>query len=108
MDRVREEIRASKQRRNDLRDAKWTGPADTALDCSDECHIVNDNDPQSFKDAMAKPDSDEWISSYQDEMNSLKAHSVWMLIPWEQVPTNRKIIPLKPVFNSKKDQMVSL
>ena len=36
-------------------------------------------------------------------MKSLCKHKVWDLIPHDQVPTGRKVIPSKPVFHYKWD-----
>ncbi|HEV7737049.1 MAG TPA: reverse transcriptase domain-containing protein, partial [Chlamydiales bacterium] len=42
--------------------------------------------------------------AYQEEMDSLKKHDVWTLIPRSQVPKGRKIIKSRPCFVRKKDE----
>jgi hypothetical protein len=42
--------------------------------------------------------------AYQEEMDSLRKHNVWTLIPRSQVPKGRKTMKSKPCFVRKKDE----
>ena len=88
--------------------------AQSAIDTPEGCiHFVfgetewanlsNEEDPVSYKDAFSRPDAPQWQAAYEDEMNSLRKHKVWDLIPCNQVPDGRKIIPSKLVFHYKRD-----
>ena len=67
------------------------------------CNLRNEDDPISYRDAFSRPDVPDWQAAYKDEMKSLHDHKVWDLIPRDQVPACRKVIPLKPVFYYKHD-----
>jgi hypothetical protein len=64
-------------------------------------YLSSDDDLKDYKDTMSRTDSAEWTVSIGEEFQSLKDHNVFMLIPWEDVPVGRKIIPLKSVFHYK-------
>ena len=67
------------------------------------CNLGNEDDPISYRDAFSQPDASLWQAAYEDEMKSLHDHEVWDLIPCDQVPAGRKVIPSKPVFHYKHD-----
>jgi hypothetical protein len=98
MDRVHEEIRASNECTH-LRkaDAALYKDADLTL-------LSSDNDPKDFKDAMSHADTAEWRTSIGEEVQSLKDHNVFTLIPRKEVPVGRKVIPSKAVFHYKLDE----
>ena len=67
------------------------------------CNLRNKVNPISYRDAFSRPDVPLWQAAYEDEMKSLHDHKVWDLIPRDQVPAGRKVIPSKPVFHYKHD-----
>ena len=67
------------------------------------CNLGNEDNPISYRDAFFRHDVPLWQATYKDEMKSLHNHKVWDLIPHDQVPAGRKVIPSKPVFHYKHD-----
>jgi hypothetical protein len=65
--------------------------------------LSSDDDPKSFKDVMSGANAGKWTKSIGDELNSLKQHNVFTLIPRADVPVGRKAIPSKCVFRYKLD-----
>ncbi|KAF7372227.1 Copia protein [Mycena venus] len=64
---------------------------------------TNDNDePKTWKQAQNSPFANEWREAYQVELDSIKLHGVYELVPRESVPTGRKIIRSRPVFKIKR------
>ena len=75
----------------------------TSHDVDNLSLLASDDDPRSYKEAMARADAPLWKTSIGDELQSLKDHNVWTLIPRSQVPPGRKIIPSKIHFATKRD-----
>src|SRR5882724_895947 len=53
---------------------------------------------------MAAEDAPEWIEGLEEEMNSLRAHNVFMLIPRHSVPTGHWIIKSRPYCHRKHNE----
>src|SRR5882724_807392 len=85
-------------------------PADTpdgyvhfTFDDNEWCNLSNEHDPVSYRNAFSRPDAQQWQMAYEEELRSLCEHKVWDLVPHDQVPAGRKVIPSKPVFHYKHD-----
>lgn len=61
-----------------------------------------DDEPKTWKQAQNSPFSEEWRKAYQAELDSIKEHGVYELVPRESVPNGRKIIRSRPVFKIKR------
>ena len=46
--------------------------------------------PQTFQDAMKRPDANRWYTAMQDEINCLKCYDTFKLVP--PVPAGKKIV----------------
>ncbi|KAJ7653218.1 hypothetical protein DFH06DRAFT_1204990 [Mycena polygramma] len=46
--------------------------------------------------------SEEWRQAYEAELDSIKLHGVYELVPRESVPAGRRIIRSRPVFKIKR------
>jgi transposase InsO family protein len=55
-------------------------------------------EPRSYKEAMASPNKDRWLSAMQDEYASLLQNATWELVP---LPPGRKAIKSRWVFTVK-------
>jgi len=51
-----------------------------------------DMDPKLWKEAMASYDAAEWVEGLKEEMDSLRAHDVFTLIPKSSVPKGCQIV----------------
>ncbi|KAF7372211.1 Integrase catalytic domain-containing protein [Mycena venus] len=61
------------------------------------------DDPRNYTEAMAAPDADKWIEGTHEELRSLREYGVYELIPRSEVPLNKTILDLKPVYTRKRD-----
>ncbi|KAJ6493100.1 hypothetical protein C8R45DRAFT_988932 [Mycena sanguinolenta] len=52
--------------------------------------------------ALSVSFSEEWREAYEAELNSIKLHGVYELVPRESVPKGRKIIRSRPIFKIKR------
>ena len=57
-----------------------------------------EDDPKSYKEAMASRDSIFWKEAVNDEMNSILSNNTWVLV---DLPTGSKPIVCKGVFRRK-------
>jgi hypothetical protein len=71
-------------------------PAKYGYLCSGEI-----NEPKGFKEAIASPQSKEWLHAMDEEVKSIKECKVWDLV---DLPKDRKAIGCKWVFKVKKDE----
>ncbi|KXZ51561.1 hypothetical protein GPECTOR_12g524 [Gonium pectorale] len=56
--------------------------------------------PASYKEALASPQSDEWVRAMEEELASLHEKQTWTLVP---LPKGAKVIPTKWVYDVKCD-----
>ncbi|KXZ41531.1 hypothetical protein GPECTOR_411g255 [Gonium pectorale] len=56
--------------------------------------------PASYKEALASPQSDEWVRAMEEELASLHEKQTWTLVP---LPKGAKAIPTKWVYDVKCD-----
>lgn len=59
---------------------------------------LNTGDPTTWKEAMRRPDRDQWLAAAQAEYNSLLVNKTWELTP--RLPS-MKILPCRWVFRVK-------
>jgi hypothetical protein len=63
---------------------------------------VSDDEPKTWKQAQNSPLSEEWRAAYQAELDAIKLHGVYELVPPESVPAGRRIICSRPIFKIKR------
>ena len=61
---------------------------------------VQDTDPISFQDALARPDADLWWNAMTAEIKAVIQNKTWVLV---ELPSGKRAIPLKWVFKIKRD-----
>jgi hypothetical protein len=52
---------------------------------------------------MASPDVGKWVEGTHEELKALKDYGVYKLIPREDVPLNKTILDMKPVYARKRN-----
>jgi hypothetical protein len=57
-----------------------------------------EEEPRTFKAALASPESKLWMEAMQEELNSMKKNNVWELT---ELPNNRRAIGSKWIFKRK-------
>lgn len=62
---------------------------------------TSDDEPEMWKQAQNSPFAEEWRKAYQAELDSIKLHGVYELVPRESVPLGCKVIRSRPVFKIK-------
>lgn len=60
-----------------------------------------DSDPQSHEEALQSDNADKWSEAMKSEYNSLLQNNTWTLV---DLPKNKKAIPCKWVFKTKRDE----
>ena len=63
------------------------------------CASVDAEEPATYEQAVASPDSNKWLDAMKDEMNSMSQNKVWELV---DLPPGRKSIRNKWVFKVKR------
>jgi hypothetical protein len=58
-------------------------------------------DPQSYEEAMSRPDAKLWSQAMDEEMKSLMENKTWD--PVDSVPKHARAIPVKWIFKIKRD-----
>lgn len=59
--------------------------------------------PNTFKEAMALPEAARWKAASDKEMESLRAHKVYELVPITSIPPGQKAISSRWVYKIKAD-----
>ena len=79
--------------------------ADRQLVCSvaSGVSLLDKRTPQSYREAMASPDRERWVSVMDDEMNSIEQKEVWELVRRADLPVGTNILPVKWVYKIKTD-----
>lgn len=62
--------------------------------------IKADEDPQSFDEAMSRPDKSKWLIAINEELKSLSKCNVWSLV---DRPTNKNIVSNRWVLRIKRN-----
>ncbi|KAK1601881.1 hypothetical protein QYE76_008090, partial [Lolium multiflorum] len=60
----------------------------------------NDEDPETYEEAMMSPDSNKWQEAMKSEMGSMYDNKVWTLV---DLPDSRKAVENKWIFKRKTD-----
>ena len=60
--------------------------------------------PQTYREAMASPDAAKWKAALDKEMRSCMEQEVWTLVRRDQLPQGRNVLPCKEVFKMKLDE----
>lgn len=70
----------------------------------DDLDESDPDDPTSYKDAMSRPDKDEWIAAVKDELNSIKELEVYKLVDRSEA-AGRRVLKGKFVFHIKRNKV---
>ena len=107
LERAKREIREMPNRRPEIKNIDSISEdmfAATAADTEISSLDVRDDDPRTYKQASKAYDAEHWDEGYDNEMDSLRQHGVWTLVPRSTVPKSRKIIGSRPVFFRKRNE----
>ncbi|KAF7360926.1 Integrase catalytic domain-containing protein [Mycena sanguinolenta] len=61
------------------------------------------DDPRNYAEAMAAPDADKWMEGTREELDTLQRMGVYKLVAPNEVPSNKTVLGLKPVYVRKRD-----
>ena len=77
-----------------------------AMGCSGTSHKgeskISSNDPCTVKDALSRPDANDWKLAMQEEYEALMANNTWEL---SDIPAGRKPIKCKWIFKTKRNHI---
>ncbi|KAL4348500.1 hypothetical protein GQ457_17G013830 [Hibiscus cannabinus] len=62
--------------------------------------LVDQDEPKTYQEAVANPDSEKWLEAMRSEMDSMSENQVWTLV---EPPEGIKPIGCKWVFKKKTD-----
>ncbi|KAK8515201.1 hypothetical protein V6N12_019249 [Hibiscus sabdariffa] len=62
--------------------------------------LVDHDEPKTYQEAVASPDSEKWLEAMRSEMDSMSENQVWTLV---EPPEGIKLIGCKWVFKKKTD-----
>ena len=60
--------------------------------------------PQTYREAMASPDAAKWKAALDKEMRSCVEQEVWALVRRDSLPRGTNVLPCKEVFKLKVDE----
>jgi len=60
--------------------------------------------PQTYREAMASPDAAKWRAALDKEMRSCVEQEVWVLVRRDTLPKGTNVLPCKEVFKLKLDE----
>lgn len=66
--------------------------------------VLEQTTPQSWREAMASPDSAKWLAAAEAEFNGCVAGDTWELVPRASLPLGANIIRVKWVFKVKTNE----
>ena len=103
------EIRLSKEcARETNHDAQVSDDADCWIPISPEitemAMLSYDMDPKLWKEVMAAYDAAEWMEGLKEEMESLRTHDVFTLVPKSSIPVGHRIVKSRPHCHRKHDE----
>ncbi|HEV7735827.1 MAG TPA: reverse transcriptase domain-containing protein [Chlamydiales bacterium] len=100
----RREERVDEEEEEEGEEGEYFALLDENEESEEECYGSTEEGAKTWKEAAESDEADQWRAAYQEEMDSLKKHDVWTLIPRSQVPKGRKVIKSRPCFVRKKDE----
>ena len=62
--------------------------------------LMEHDEPKTYKEAMAGPESEKWLEAIKSEMGSMYDNQVWTLV---DIPEGRKAVENKWIFKKKTD-----
>ena len=62
--------------------------------------LMEHDEPKTYKEAMAGPESEKWLEAMKSEMGSMYDNQVWALV---DIPEGRKAVENKWIFKKKTD-----
>lgn len=65
--------------------------------------LLEQETPNTYREAMSCKDSKKWDTSMKSEMSGLKAMNTWIVIPRASLPPETNVIPVKWVYKVKTD-----
>lgn len=66
--------------------------------------LLDGRTPDTYAEAMASPDKDQWCAAMNKEMESCKELFVWDYVKREDLPKGTNILPVKWVYKIKTDE----
>lgn len=66
--------------------------------------LLDQQTPDTYRDAMDRPDADKWSAAMDKEMESCAALDVWEYVPRAELPKGTNILPVKWVYKLKTDE----
>lgn len=64
--------------------------------------LADQPDPATLKQALSRPDADQWRAAIQAEFASLQQHGTWELVDAATLPAGTRLIDSKWVFKTKR------
>jgi hypothetical protein len=68
------------------------------MSCAEQ--VENDAEPATYTEAIASIDREKWISTMQEEMQSLDKNGTWDVV---RLPKHKKVVHCKWIFKIKED-----
>ncbi len=75
-------------------------PTRRALDAQGYTATAELDEPLTYEEAVASPQSNAWLTAMQEELAALSAHNTWELA---QLPAGARPIPVKWVYKIKRN-----
>jgi Reverse transcriptase (RNA-dependent DNA polymerase) len=66
--------------------------------------VHEEEDPKSITEALNQQNGQQWLESLHSELQSMKDHHVWDLVPRKSVPIGKKVIKSKTICHIKRDE----
>ena len=66
-------------------------------------NLAEDNEPESYEEAINSEDSDRWREAINSEFKSLVENETWRVVPKSELPPNTKVIQTKWVHKRKTE-----
>ncbi len=66
--------------------------------------LLEQETPQTYREAISSPEADEWQASMQAEFDGCEAMHTWEVIPRASLPSDTNILPVKWVYKTKINQ----
>lgn len=67
--------------------------------------VHEEDDPKSMAEALSRPNGPLWKITFNSELQSMKDHHVWDLVPRSSLPIGKKVIKRKTICHIKRDEL---